>query len=181
MHLQPKLYQIQSGDWPTCHSPESNPGLLRGRREYCHYTTQLTRFAWPCRGTNPGHSRYQQYLARVISVLNMLENSSNFLFFAGYSCLLCTVPVENVSHNFSTTGQNFDLSSIFDRFVSGVTLTLGALLAGILRPLWPIWCPSLTSCILPFFLDDFVFVPLFLRPWSNLALLRLFLSVGRRQ
>ena len=78
-------------------------------------------------------------------------------FFAGYSCLSCTVPVENVSHNFSTTGQNFDLSSIFDRFVSGVTLTLGALLAGILRPLWPIWCPSLTSCILPFFLDDFVF------------------------
>ena len=40
MHLQPKLYQIQSGDWPTCHSRESNPDLLRGRRECYNYTTR---------------------------------------------------------------------------------------------------------------------------------------------
>ena len=44
MHLQPKLYhyQIQSGDWPTCLSRESNPGLLRGKRGCYHYTTQPT-------------------------------------------------------------------------------------------------------------------------------------------
>ena len=32
MHLQPKLYQIQSVDRPTCRSRESNTGLLPGRR-----------------------------------------------------------------------------------------------------------------------------------------------------
>ena len=99
----------------------------------------------------------------------MLRNSSNFLLFAGYSCLSCTVPVENVSHNLSTTGQNFELPSICDWFVSGVTLTLGALLARILRPLWPIWCPSSSSCILPFYLGDFVFARHFWRPWSDFS------------
>ena len=40
MYFQPKLYQAQSGDWSTCHSRGSNPGLLLGRHKCNHYTTQ---------------------------------------------------------------------------------------------------------------------------------------------
>ena len=45
MHLQPKLYQIQSGDWPTCRNWGSNPGPWSATREAkmlygCHTTTR---------------------------------------------------------------------------------------------------------------------------------------------
>ena len=51
-------YTTQPTIWPGCCSRASNPGLLRGKRESYHYTTQPT--IWPgccSRASNPGLMR----------------------------------------------------------------------------------------------------------------------------